>query len=65
MKLLNKKKYKNIIILNKMDTPHFRTLRIAPTTQQGGTQTIQQSIYLTHNNPCGANLLIFQEMGLT
>ena len=48
-----------------MDTPHFRTLRIAPTTQQGGTQTIQQSIYLTHNNPCGANLLIFQEMGLT
>lgn len=48
-----------------MDTPHFRTLRICPTTQQGGTQTIQQSIYLTHNNPCGANLLIFQEMGTT
>lgn len=48
-----------------MDTPTFKTLRIAPTTQQGGTQTIQQSIYLTHNNPCGANLLIFQEMGLT
>lgn len=48
-----------------MDTPVFKTLRIAPTTQQGGTQTIQQSIYLTHNNPCGANLLIFQEMGLT
>jgi hypothetical protein len=48
-----------------MDSPHFRTLRICPTTQQGGTQTIQQSIYLTHNNPCGANLLIFQEMGLT
>lgn len=48
-----------------MDTPFFRTLRIAPTTQQGGTQTIQQSIYLTHNNPCGANLLIFQEMGAT
>ena len=39
--------------------------RICPTTQQGGTQTIQQSIYLTHNNPCGANLLIFQEMGYT
>lgn len=39
--------------------------RISPTTQQGGTQTIQQSIYLTHNNPCGANTLIFQEMGLT
>lgn len=48
-----------------MDTPSFTTLRIAPTTQQGGTQTIQQSIYLSHNNPCGANLLIFQEMGLT
>lgn len=48
-----------------MDSPHFRTLRIAPTTQQGGTQTIQQSIYLTHNNPCGANLLVFQEMGKT
>jgi hypothetical protein len=48
-----------------MDSPHFRTLRICPTTQQGGTQTIQQSIYLTHNNPCGANLLVFQEMGLT
>ena len=48
-----------------MDTPIFRTLRIAPTTQQGGTQTIQQAIYLTHDNPCGANLLIFQKMGLT
>jgi hypothetical protein len=48
-----------------MDTPFFKTFRIAPTTQQGGTQTIQQSIYLTHNNPCGANLLVFQEMGLT
>ena len=39
--------------------------RICPTTQQGGTQTIQQSIYLTHDNPCGANKLIFQEMGYT
>lgn len=48
-----------------MDTPHFDKLRICPTTQQGGTQTIQQAIYLTHDNPCGANLLIFQEMGLT
>lgn len=48
-----------------MDSPLFKTLRIAPTTQQGGTQTIQQSIYLTHNNPCGANLLVFQEMGKT
>lgn len=48
-----------------MDQPVFKTLRIAPTTQQGGTQTIQQSIYLTHDNPCGANRLIFQEMGFT
>lgn len=48
-----------------MDTPQFNKFRIAPTTQQGGTQTIQQAIYLTHNNPCGANLLIYQEMGLT
>lgn len=48
-----------------MDSPVFKSLRIAPTTQQGGTQTIQQSIYLTHNNPCGANTLIFQKMGLT
>lgn len=48
-----------------MDTPVFKSLRIAPTTQQGGTQTIQQAIYLTHDNPCGINLLIFQEMGLT
>jgi len=43
----------------------LRDLRISPTVQQGGTQTIQQSIYLAHDNPCGANLLIFQEMGLT
>jgi hypothetical protein len=48
-----------------MDSPLFKTLRICPSTQQGGTQTIQQSIYLTHNNPCGLNKLIFQEMGLT
>lgn len=31
-----------------MDSPVFKTLRITPTTQQDGTQTIQQSIYLTH-----------------
>ena len=43
----------------------LRNLRISPIIQQGGTQTIQQSIYLSHDNPCGANLLIFQEMGLT
>lgn len=40
-------------------------LRIAPTTQQGGTQTMQQAIYLVHDNPCGANQLIYQKMGLT
>ena len=39
--------------------------RVCPTLQQGGTQTIQQSIYLTHDNPCGLNKLIFQEMGYT
>jgi len=39
--------------------------RVCPTLQQGGTQTIQQSIYLTHDNPCGANLLMFEEMGYT
>lgn len=26
---------------------------------------MQQAIYLTHDNPCGLNQLIFQEMGLT
>lgn len=40
-------------------------MRMGPTVQQGGTQTIQQSIYLSHFNPCGANQLIFQTMGLT
>jgi hypothetical protein len=39
--------------------------RINPSVQQGGTQTIQQSIYLTHLNPCGINLLIFEEIGAT
>ena len=39
--------------------------RICPTLQQGGTQTIQQSIYLAHKNPCCANLLLYQRMGLT
>jgi hypothetical protein len=49
-----------------MDTLKIQDkFRIGPTLQQGGTQTIQQSIYLTHNNPCGANQLIFQTMGLT
>lgn len=41
-----------------------KKLRIAPTVQQGGTQTMQQAIYLTRDNPCGANKLIFQELGL-
>lgn len=40
-------------------------LRFNPSVQQGGTQTIQQSIYLTHLNPCGVNLLIFDEIGST
>lgn len=48
-----------------MDKQNTENFRIGPTTQQGGTQTIQQSIYVAHNNPCGANLLIFEEMGLT
>lgn len=43
----------------------LQTFRIGPTIQQGGTQTIQQSIYITHDNPCGANKLIFQGMGYT
>ena len=48
-----------------MDVVKMNKLRIAPTTQQGGTQTMQQAIYLTHDNPCGANQLIFRKMGLT
>jgi hypothetical protein len=48
-----------------MDLVKMTNLRVAPVCQQGGTQTMQQAIYLTHNNPCGANQLIFQEMGLT
>lgn len=40
-------------------------LRMCPTVQQGGTQTIQQSIYIAHDNPCGVNKLIFQKMGYT
>lgn len=48
-----------------MDLVKPTKLRIAPTTQQGGTQTMQQAIYLVHDNPCGANQLIFRKMGLT
>lgn len=40
-----------------------RGMRMNPTVQQGGTQTIQQSIYLTHFNPCGFNLLVFVPRG--
>jgi hypothetical protein len=40
-------------------------LKLGPTVQQGGTQTIQQAIYSVHNNPCGLNTLIFEEMGKT
>lgn len=29
------------------------------------TQTIQQAIYSVHDNPCGLNTLIFEEMGKT
>lgn len=46
-------------------TDVLRGIRMGPTVQQGGTQTIQQSIYLSHLNPCGANQLILQPMGLT
>lgn len=42
-----------------------RGLKISPTVQQGGTQTIQQAIYSVHDNPCGLNTLIFEEMGKT
>ncbi len=35
-------------------------IRMAPTVQQGGGSTIQQSIYLSHNNPCGGSLQAFQ-----
>lgn len=48
-----------------MDKQNEENFRIGPTIQQGGTQTIQQSIYLAHNNPCGVNKLIYQKMGLT
>lgn len=52
-----------VLSLNKMNI--LKGFRMGPTVQQGGTQTIQQSIYLTHNNPCGINLLIFEELGAT
>lgn len=39
--------------------------RISPTVQQAGTQTIQQSIYLVHKNPCGLNPILSTKMGTT
>lgn len=51
--------------MNPFSTNIMTGLRFNPTVQQGGTQTIQQSIYLTHFNPCGVNLLIFEEIGDT
>lgn len=40
-------------------------MRIAPIPLQGGVQTIQQSIYLTHDNPCGYGTLLSTEAGDT
>lgn len=40
-------------------------LRFGPTVQQGGTQTIQQSIYLSHDNPCGRSYYLNNELGNT
>lgn len=39
--------------------------RIAPAPQQGGTQTIQQTINLSHNNACGFNPFLELLMGDT
>ena len=40
-------------------------LRMGPTVQQGGVQTIQQSIYLIHDNPCGINPILTGRLGST
>jgi len=40
-------------------------MRIAPVPLQGGVQTIQQSIYLTHENPCGFGQFFTSPMGDT
>lgn len=40
-------------------------MRIAPMPQQGGTQTIQQTINLSHNSPCGFNQFSVLSMGDT
>ena len=36
--------------------------RINPTVQQGGAQTMQQAIYLSHKSSCGINLLVYQPL---
>lgn len=51
--------------INFIDSNITKGIRCNPTVQQGGTGTIQQSIYLTHENPCGTNLLIYEEIGAT
>lgn len=40
-------------------------IRVNPIPQLGGTSTTQQAIYLTHNNPCGINSLLYNLMGET
>lgn len=40
-------------------------LRMGPTVQQGGVQTIQQAIYLIHDNPCGINQILTGKLGST
>lgn len=47
-----------------MERPE-KGIRIAPTIQQGGVQTIQQSIYLIHDNPCGINPILTGDIGST
>lgn len=44
---------------------HEKGLRMGPTVQQGGVQTIQQSIYLIHDNPCGINPILTGRLGST
>lgn len=44
---------------------HEKGLRFGPTVQQGGVQTIQQSIYLIHDNPCGINPILTGRLGST
>lgn len=39
--------------------------QFGPIPQMCGTSTTQQGIYLTHNNPCGVNRLLYSLMGKT